>query len=439
MRIRFTSTRILLAIIVAGCTMPATVWSSGMINYENGSPIAGMAGAGYAALAQDASTVFNNPAGMTQLKKSEVFLGLQPTYIESPFHPGPGTNVPGGGNGGGNSGQGFTPSAGVFGVYSLTNDIKLGLALNSYYAGTVKYDSAWVGRYFNQEASEVSLSFTPAVAYRATDWISLGAGLNVMYSTYNTQVGFHNVDPITGTTAPDGQISTNSNGTGVGANLGVLLTPREGTRIGVDWLSQVNLKFSDTPHCTGIATGPGNTSGNILTASGLCTHTAALGQKVPQQVMVSAYQAISDRLALVANVGWQQWSKNGQVTISVDNTRVGSPSFTGNLNYKDTYHLALGTQYMLVPKLMVMGGLSFDSSPADVSTRSVSAPYDQTWRYGVGTMYTHSDTVRFGGSFELVNSGPGSLTQHGVDRGTVSGSYSPNQAYVLGLYGRWLF
>ena len=54
-------------------------------------------------------------------------------------------------------------------------------------------------------------------------------------------------------------------------------------------------------------------------------------------------------------------------------------------------------------------------------------------------MYTYSDTTRFGGSFELVNAGTGSLTQTGVDKGTVTGSYSPNQAYVLGLYGRWMF
>jgi long-chain fatty acid transport protein len=127
------------------------------------------------------------------------------------------------------------------------------------------------------------------------------------------------------------------------------------------------------------------------------------------------------------------------VTVTVDTNRAGSPTFTGNLNYKDTYHLALGTQYMLFPKLMVMGGVSYDSSPADVNNRSLSAPYDQTWRYGIGGMYTYSEKVRFGGSFELVNAGPGSLSQQGVDKGTVVGSYSPNQGYVLGLYGRWLF
>jgi long-chain fatty acid transport protein len=112
MSTRRTLALLLLAVIVTGFAMPATVWSAGIINYENGSPIAGTAGAGYAALAQDASTAFNNPAGMTQLKKSELFLGLQPAYIEAPFHPGPGTNVPGGGNGGAIPEKGLRPPAG---------------------------------------------------------------------------------------------------------------------------------------------------------------------------------------------------------------------------------------------------------------------------------------------------------------------------------------
>jgi long-subunit fatty acid transport protein len=194
----------------------------------------------------------------------------------------------------------------------VTNDLKLGFALNSYFAGSNKYDSAWVGRYFNQEASLVSASFTPSVAYRATDWISFGAGLNVMQAQYNTQVAFHNVNALGVTTAPDGQISTNSTNTGVGGNIGVLLTPREGTRIGVDWLSQVNLKFSGVPHCTGVATGAGNTSGNILTASGLCTHESSLGQKVPPtsdgECLPSNYRKTGSRSQRRVAAMVQEWA-----------------------------------------------------------------------------------------------------------------------------------
>ena len=424
-----------LAMWGAGLSAPATGWGAGIFNYENGSPIIGMAGAGYAALAQDASTAFTNPAGMTQLKKSEVFVGFQPYYADSRFQIGPGTNVPGGGGNGGNYGQGLQGNGGLFGVYSWSERLKFGLALNSYFAGSGTYESTWVGRYYNQSSSLISASITPSVAYQFAEWISFGAGVNIMEAQYSSQVAVHN--HVLGVTdAPDGQISGSAYNTGVGANLGVLLTPRQGTRIGVNWLSQVNLAFKTVPHCTGIVAGGGHVLGDALT-QGLCAHETNLGQKVPQQVMVSGYQAITQDFALVVNVGWQQWSKNGQVSFTAGDTVSG----TANLNYKDTYHLALGAQYKLTPIWMVMGGLSYDSSPADVGNRSVAAPYDQMWRYGLGTMYTHSEHLSFGGSFEFINIGPSSLTQTGsaFERGTVSGSYSPNLAYVVGLYGRWIF
>ena len=65
----------------------------------------------------------------------------------------------------------------------------------------------------------------------------------------------------------------------------------------------------------------------------------------------------------------------------------------------------------------------------------MSAPYDQMWRYGIGTMYVYSPSTSFGGSLEYINAGQGSLSQQSPGRGTVVGSYSPNLAYVAGLNG----
>src|SRR6185369_11225616 len=47
-------------------------WAAGLYLYENGNPDLGLAAAGRAALAQDASTVMGNPAGMTRLDRSQL-------------------------------------------------------------------------------------------------------------------------------------------------------------------------------------------------------------------------------------------------------------------------------------------------------------------------------------------------------------------------------
>ena len=47
------------------CLFSLEAWAGGMILYEVDSPSTGTASSGWAALAKDASTAFQNPAGMT--------------------------------------------------------------------------------------------------------------------------------------------------------------------------------------------------------------------------------------------------------------------------------------------------------------------------------------------------------------------------------------
>jgi long-chain fatty acid transport protein len=61
-----------------------------------------LAAAGYAARAQDASTVLTNPAGMTRLEGSQYLFGIQPLYVDLEFSKDAATTTTG--NDGGNAG-----------------------------------------------------------------------------------------------------------------------------------------------------------------------------------------------------------------------------------------------------------------------------------------------------------------------------------------------
>ena len=82
-----------------GGISPRGASAGGVELYEIGSPDTGLAGAGYAARAQDASTVFTNPAGMTRLADSQFLFGVQPMFGDFDFHADRNTTAEGG-NGG---------------------------------------------------------------------------------------------------------------------------------------------------------------------------------------------------------------------------------------------------------------------------------------------------------------------------------------------------
>src|SRR5258708_35072990 len=76
--------------------------ASGLLLYETGAPDLGTASAGRAAMAADASTAAANPAGMTQLDRSELLTASGARLPFTNFDIAPQTTTPGGG--GGNAG-----------------------------------------------------------------------------------------------------------------------------------------------------------------------------------------------------------------------------------------------------------------------------------------------------------------------------------------------
>ncbi len=175
---RYGLIKVLCSIVFAAVFSAGTVWAGGIGLYEIGTSDVGLAAAGYAARASDASTVFTNPAGMSCLDQSQVMVGIQALYGNVEFSPNSGTNVAG--SDGGNA-IGWIPGGSVFIAQKLNKDWSFGFGVLSYFGLSESYDENWVGRYYVQKSTLIGLTLTPALSYRANDWLSVGAGLNMMY------------------------------------------------------------------------------------------------------------------------------------------------------------------------------------------------------------------------------------------------------------------
>src|SRR5208283_3405645 len=112
--------------------VPRNAMSGGFFLSEIGTPDLGLASAGYAARAQDASTVFTNPAGMTMLDHSQLLVGIQPIYTHLNFAPDASTTTRG--TDGGNALVPL-PEGSFFYVYSVNSRLKFGFAMCGYFGG----------------------------------------------------------------------------------------------------------------------------------------------------------------------------------------------------------------------------------------------------------------------------------------------------------------
>lgn len=171
--------------LLAGIAMlvPASMASaSGFALIEQSASGLGNAYAGGAAAAEDASTVFYNPAGMIRLKGQQVS-GVLHYIVPSATFEGTGRNVLNtaytGGNGGDAGGGKLVPN--LFYTARLNNDVAIGLGISSPFGLVTEYDKSWVGRYHAVTSDVMTININPSVAYRINEQLSVGAGLNAQY------------------------------------------------------------------------------------------------------------------------------------------------------------------------------------------------------------------------------------------------------------------
>jgi len=418
-----------LAIIIVfiATLSPLTVRAGGLTLYEVGTPDVGYASAGYAARADDPGTVLTNPAGMTRLKGKQLLVGTQILYGDVKFSPSQETTVAGG-NGG--NALGLLPALSAFGTYAVNKDLSVGIGMFSNFGLGLWYDADWAGRYYVDDAILIGISIMPAIAYRITERLSVGVGLNIMYGYLKDTVAINNIDPGMG----DGRLKLKDGELGIGANVGILYELSKGTRFGVTYSSPVKLDFSDTPEFSG--TGPGITA--ILNNRGLYASTLDLGITVPQSVMASFYTELNDQWALLGNFGWQDWSEYGKIDVSLSSTT--NPALTTNLKYKDTWHGALGAQYRISAPWLITGGVAYDSSLMDESNRSASLPLGWAWRFAIGAQCDLRKDIQLGFAYEYLYSGsPRINASRGPLSGTLAGEYPDMSIQFFTANVTWKF
>ncbi len=168
--------RFALVVALAGLSAPASAAFFQIA--ENSASGIGNAFAGGAAVAEDASTVWYNPAGMTRLKDAQLVVGghyIRPSFKASVNSASTALGSIGGG--GGNAGESaLVPN--LYATYPVTSRLALGAGINAPFGLATNYDDTWAGRYYALRSDIKTVNFNLAGAFKFHDTLSAGVGVN---------------------------------------------------------------------------------------------------------------------------------------------------------------------------------------------------------------------------------------------------------------------
>lgn len=372
--------------------------AGGLYLYEIGTEDLGLANAGVAARAQDATIVVGNPAGMTRLAGDQLVVGGQVLYgdvtydLDNSRLQGPGNVV------------GWLPAVSTFYSHSVSDDLKLGLALYGNFGLSLGFDEAWAGRYLVKDTTMMGLTLQPALGYRLNDMWSVGAGVGVNLGIFS----------LTRDRLLDGgEQSEDDTDIAPNVRLGILFTPREQTRLGLTWASEVDYQFDVDASGTLPFTG----------TPWMLPVSASVG--APQQAMFSVVQALNDKWSLLGNIGWQDWSSLSEMTITAGRVEISS-----KLELQDTWHGAVGTQYQLAPATRLNFGIAYDTSMyEDQNYTALTMPSGAAWRFGTGVQHQLSEQSSFGVAIEYALSEDAKVPSPAV----LAGNYNNPQMFFVSL------
>lgn len=375
--------RVVPALLLAAFSGAAS--AAGFQLWEQNASGLGNAYAGSAAVADNASTVFFNPAGMTQLPGLRLSAGAVGVRSNYEFSNNGSTGV---GGDGGNAGR-WIAAPNAYASWQLTPDLFLGFGISTPFGMKTEYeDSNWIGRTQALKSEIQTINYNPSIAYRLNDTVSLGFGIN--YQTIDTEFS-------------SAGLRLKADDAAWGWNAGALFTLSPAMRVGISYRSAMDYSLQ------------GTNAG---------TTPVQANMKLPDTFILSVWQQVSDRWEAMGDLSYTRWNSLQSVNfVNSSGALVSSEAF----NYDNSWRFAWGAAYKATDSVKLKFGIAYDRSPVSYGARTARLPdNDRVW-FSLGGQWNTAGYGRFDAGYAYQY-----LKDSDIDQTSLRGSYDAS-VHVLGM------
>lgn len=388
---RFVIRRLVSALCSTGLfVISSQVMASAFQLWEQDGASVGNYHAGYAAKAEDASTAFYNPAGLTRFKNQQAIFaasGIMPDFKYS-------GNITVSSINGGLTPLTVTAQGGTFGlvpalqyVAPLSDWASFGFSVVVPFGLKTNYGNSTPLRYVATQTAVSVVDISPELAFKVTDKASIGFGpdLQIMHGEFD-QVG-----TLAGEL--DTYSTNKADDTAYGYHLGALYEFTPDARVGVSYHSQVAHHLTGTSHFTGpLAT--------IINGGPLYSPNASVNIKLPAYTALSGYYRVVPKVAVMGSVIYTQWN-HIQTLILKNIAAIDVPGLFPSTHvevvmpqhYRNTWNYALGADFYATDCFTFRTGIGYDQTPLTNRYRHVQLPDANRFAVALGSHFKATQTI----------------------------------------------
>lgn len=466
MKKRLFAAKGFLGISLAGIILTGYVGSamaSGFQLFEENGVGTGDYDAGGAAIADDASTAFYNPAGLTRIDHQQFvaagdgvlfhsqFTGTN-TWSTNVFNPTtaqpllPPVSFTGTAQGGRDA---VVPSFYYSAPINPAVVFAMGVAVP--FGLSTQWSDGSVVSYSATESTLTVFDFTPNLGVKITDQFSVGAGADIdrLNATLSTIAGLPSLAISQG--LPSSAFDTESENTasdwGYGYHVGVLYAFTPQTRVGLAYHSQVTFSPTGSSTFTGpLAATPAPQAyiNSEISNNGLNTNIT-----VPAFTMLSAYSNLTPIWAVMGSVTYTQWSvfNNLQLnrvegaepdllTTGFDPTQV---TVSLPQDFRNTWRVSVGTSLQVSDQWLLRAGTGYDENPTNNVDRNIRLPDGNRFALAIGAHYQVTHCVGFDAGYThlFINNGDINNTVNFGPQTVSTVGKTSNYANVVGAQITW--
>jgi long-chain fatty acid transport protein len=337
----------------------SSVLASGFQLNEQGARAMAMGGA-FAGLANDPSALYFNPAGITQLKGTNFYLGGT-LIMPLGSYKAPGSKDVTAEQ----VAQTYTP-VNFYVTHAFSDDFSIGLSINNQYGLGTKWDENWSGRYLAVNTQVKTFQGTFAVAYKILDNLSISAG--AVYGLADVTIEKKNAYPLN--MGKDFLISLDGDGGALGFTAGLLYKPFDNLQFGLSYRSEISYDLEGTSTSDPASVTFTHPVYNVPVTLAFPNGDIKAPLTTPQNITFGLAYMANKNLTLTADFQYVGWSSYDKLEVTFASYDLDANSANGMQNvqstirdYKDTYIVRAGLEYTVSDAFTLRGGVLYDHNP----------------------------------------------------------------------------